>query len=350
MSIYATSEAAPAPRGGTVEPLLDVSGLTVDLLTPRGTQPVVRGIGYQVLAGQTVGLVGESGSGKTLSVMALLGLHPGGLRYRTTGSATFEGQDLLSMREADLTHIRGVRIGVVFQDPMAALNPLHTVGDQIAEVLRIHRRMDRGRALRQAADMLAFVGIPEANRRLDQHPHQFSGGMRQRVMIAMALIAEPRLLIADEPTTALDVTVQAQILELLMKSRDELGMAMILITHDLGLVAGIADAMAIMYAGRIVEHGPTEQVMGRPDHPYTAGLLASIPRLDGPRRTRLRAIPGLPPARIGDVRGCAFAERCAQAGEACLVSDPILETVGDGHISACLVHPFAGSQRAVGRD
>lgn len=336
-TILATRRAAER-----VSATLAVRGLVVQLRLAGAWVPVVRGIDIDLAPGETLGIVGESGSGKTLSVMAVLGLHPGGVRYRTSGQAWFDGVDLLALDEPALARVRGRRIGTILQDPLAALNPLRRIGDQITEAAQLHLGIGRSQARRRAADLLSYVGIPGAARRLDDHPHQFSGGMRQRALIAMALAAEPELLVADEPTTALDVTIQAQILDLLARLRTDMQMSMIVITHDLGVVAGIADRMAIMYAGRIVELGGTEAVMGAPDHPYTSGLLASIPRIDGPRMARLDSIPGMPPVRMDEIRGCAFAPRCRYAREACYLNEQVIEALAPGHGAACEVHPLAG--------
>ena len=324
------------PRG-----LLSVRRLTVDLETKRGALSVVRGIDYDVDEGQTIGIVGESGSGKTLSALALLSLHPAGVRYVTGGSATFDGRELLGLPEERLSAVRGGSIGMVFQDPMAALNPVKKIGTQIAESARLHLGLSDAAARDRARELLEFVGIPGARHRLDDYPHRFSGGMRQRVMIAIALAGQPRMLIADEPTTALDVTIQAQILDLLAHLRRDTGLSIVIITHDLGVLAAVADSVLVMYAGRIVERGPTAKVMTAPDHPYTAGLLASQPRLDVPRSARLTAIRGSPPSLDETTDGCAFAPRCDFVEERCIARVPDLEMVDRDHWSACVVHPFA---------
>ncbi|MEX2649151.1 MAG: ABC transporter ATP-binding protein [Alphaproteobacteria bacterium] len=315
-------------------PLLEVSGLTVSFAGEGARVPVVEGVGFTVEAGETVGLVGESGCGKSVTAMSILRLLPMPPARIEAGRALLDGEDLLCLEGADLRHARGNRVGMIFQEPMTSLNPTMTVGTQVAEVLRLHRGAG-GRAAREAAvDMLRQVGIGAPERRFEQYPHQLSGGLRQRVMIAMALICRPALLIADEPTTALDVTIQAQILELLRRLRHELGMAVLLITHDLGVVAEVCDAVVVMYAGRIVERASARALFRRPRHPYTLGLLASSPR-GVPRGARLPMIPGMvpPPGRRGV--GCAFADRCSRVLERCRTERPDLGPVAPGHDAAC---------------
>ena len=334
------------PRTGT--PLLSVRDLHVEFSGRGSTVRAVRGLTYDIGAGETVGLVGESGSGKSVSALSLLGLLPKRVGRISAGSAIFEGQEILNLPEEKLRKIRGARIAMIFQDPLSSLNPVLTIGRQITEAVEIHRGVSHKEARKRATELLELVGIPDADARLDNYPHQFSGGMRQRAMIAMALSCEPSLLIADEPTTALDVTIQAQILELLRRLRTELQMAVLLITHDLGVVAGFADRLAVMYAGRIVELGPTETILSDPAHPYTVGLLRSLPRLDRPRQVALTPIEGSPPDLASDLRGCPFAPRCMWRLDRCSTDDPPLLTVGgeragddtaSGHHVACHNQP-----------
>jgi oligopeptide transport system ATP-binding protein len=291
-------------------PLLDVQGLRVEFRTQRGAVHAVNGVDLTLQAGQTVGLVGESGCGKSVTALAVLGLLPAPAGRVTAGSVLFEGRDLIRLREHDLQRVRGRNIAMVFQDPMTSLNPVMTVGKQLTEVLRAHFPLDRRQARRRAVELLDQVGIPSASRRLDDYPHQFSGGMRQRVMVALAVACQPKLLIADEPTTALDVTIQAQILALLRQLIADTDMALLLITHDLGVVAGTCERANVMYAGQIVESGTTQDLFSRPKHPYTLGLLRSIPRLDGPRKAALAPIAGLPASLTAPPTSCPFAPRC----------------------------------------
>ncbi len=314
------------PRPGS--PLLSVKDLHVEFAGRGGVVRAVRGLTYDIAAGETVGLVGESGSGKSVSALSLLGLLPKRVGRVSAGSALFEGEEILRLSDEKLRKIRGNRIAMIFQDPLSSLNPVLTIGRQITEALETHRGVTNKQARTRAAELLELVGIPDADARLDNYPHQFSGGMRQRAMIAMALSCEPTLLIADEPTTALDVTIQAQILELLRRLRTELQMAVLLITHDLGVVAGFADRLAVMYAGRLVELGPTETILSDPAHPYTVGLLRSLPRLDRPRQVALTPIEGSPPDLASDLRGCPFAPRCAWSLDVCATVDPALVGVG----------------------
>ena len=298
-------------------PLLEVAGLTVDLATPRGTLHAVRDVSFSIARGETLCLVGESGCGKSMTAYALMGLLPRNAT-RTARKLVFQDEDLEGANETRLAHLRGNRIAMVFQEPMTALNPAYTIGNQLTEVHRRHAGSTRAQARDRAVELLGQVGIAAPAERLSQYPHQLSGGLRQRIMIAMALMCGPALLIADEPTTALDVTVQAQILRLLVDLQKSLGISMLLITHDLGVVARVARRVLVMYAGEIVESGTAEAVFATPLHPYTRGLLASIPV---PGRTapggRLGAIPGTVPSLIGEIRGCAFRDRCAHAAAAC---------------------------------
>jgi oligopeptide transport system ATP-binding protein len=319
-----------------VTALLQVVGLEAAFAGERGPVPAVRGVSLTVEAGETLGVVGESGSGKSVTALSVMRLLPPSGRI-VAGAIELDGVDLLALSRSAMRAVRGRRIGMVFQDSMTSLNPLLTVGRQITESLETHLRMSRRAAAVRAAQLLEEVGIPEPGRRLEQYPHQLSGGLRQRVAVAIALAPNPNLLIADEPTTALDVTIQAQILELLRRERAERGMALILITHDLGVVASLADRLAVMYAGRVVESGPTERVFGDPRHPYTVGLLTSVPRLDGELGDRLPSIPGSPPAMTALPVGCPFRPRCTYAEARSAAEEPPLMPVGAEHAAACWV-------------
>ena len=316
--------------------LLEVEHLTTEFATSGGIVRAVDGVSWDVGEGETVALVGESGCGKSvsaLSVMRLVALPAGRI---VGGQVFFKGRDLLALSEEEMRRVRGREIAMIFQEPMTSLNPVLTIGRQLTEGLEIHLGMTREQARRRAAELLATVGIPDPERRLTQYPHQFSGGMRQRMMVAMALACEPSLILADEPTTALDVTIQAQILELLRDLSRRLGVAMLIITHNLGVVARYADRVNVMYAGRIVERASARDLYRTPRHPYTLGLLKSVPRLDEPRRARLEPIEGQPPdlTRLG--RGCAFAPRCTFHVARCEAEAPALVAVeGQGHVSAC---------------
>jgi peptide/nickel transport system ATP-binding protein len=300
----------------TGEPLLDVKGLSVTFATEGGPVTAVRGLSYDVRAGEVLGIVGESGSGKSVSSLAMMGLLPPSARV--TGSVRFRGEQLLGQSDRQLSEIRGRRISMIFQDPLSALTPVYTVGDQIAEAIRIHSDIGKGAALERAVELLDLVGIPNPRKRATAFPHEFSGGMRQRVMIAMAMANQPDLIIADEPTTALDVTIQAQILEVLQKAQEQTGAAIILITHDLGVVAGFADRIGVMYAGKLVETGSVDSVFYRPRMPYTLGLLGSIPRLDIGRRQPLTPIEGSPPSLVILTEVFPFVPRCAIRNQQCL--------------------------------
>ncbi|HVM16180.1 MAG TPA: ABC transporter ATP-binding protein [Gaiellaceae bacterium] len=316
------------------EPLLRVEDLRVQFRTGRGTVHAVNGISFEVGRGETLGIVGESGCGKSVSSLALLGILARNGRV-AGGRAHFEGRDLLQLRDAELRHIRGREIAMIFQDPMTSLNPVLTVGRQIREALETHFGMGRREADRRAAELLDQVGIPSPDLRLKDYPHQFSGGMRQRAMIAMALACEPKLLIADEPTTALDVTIQAQILDLLRKLVVDHDTALIMITHDLGVVAGMCERVNVMYAGLFVETGSAEQLFARPRHPYTLGLLQSVPRLDSARRQRLQPIEGAPPNLLRPPSICPFAPRCRFEVEESRQEVPPLAEIEAGHHVAC---------------
>ncbi len=325
------SAPAPAPATG---PLLIVRDLAVAFQTDAGRLRAVDGVSFEIPRGRVLGLVGESGCGKSVTALSLMGLLPRPSGQIIGGSIEFEGRDLAKASPTDLAQVRGARIGMVFQEPMTALNPVHTIGRQLSEVFLLHRTRDRAEALRLAVAMLAKVGIPSPEIRVGEYPHQLSGGMRQRVVIAMALACDPALLIADEPTTALDVTIQAQILDLLRDLRRDLGMSVLLITHDLGVVAEMCDEVVVMYAGRIAERGPAEKLFSNPAHPYTRGLLASMPRLDAPRKSRLATIPGLVPSLADMPAGCRFANRCPHASPACDTQPP-LTSRGAEHFAAC---------------
>jgi len=335
MAEIATTVAPPPGARGGDAPLLAIEQLSVDFSAAGGVVHAVRGISLDVRVGETVGIVGESGSGKSATALALLRLLPGN-GHVAGGRAMFGNRDLLTLPEGELRDVRGGRIAMIYQDPLSALNPVLTVGRQLTEVLQRHLRLGSRAARDRAVDLLNMVGIPNPRSRLNDYPHQFSGGMRQRVMIAMAISCEPALIIADEPTTALDVTVQAQILELLQRLQADFGMSVILITHDLGIVAGITDRLLIMYAGRIVEQGPTDLVLDDPRMPYTLGLLRSVPRLDLPRQAALTPIPGSPPDPRFIPAGCPFQPRCPFRIDACSVS-PVLEAIAPGHDIACWV-------------
>ena len=317
--------------------LLEVRNLKTQFFTQDGVVHAVNGISYYVNAGETVAIVGESGSGKSVGVMSLIRLIPQPPGKIVDGEVIFDGQDLLKLSEDELRDIRGNRIAMIFQDPMTSLNPVLTIGRQITEALELHLNMNKEQARKRAVQLLEMVGIPGADSRLDDYPHQFSGGMRQRVMIAMGLSCDPQLLIADEPTTALDVTIQAQIVDLTRRLQDELGMAIIWITHDLGVVAGMADRVIVMYSGFIVEEGNVNDLYGPPRHPYTLGLLRSIPRLDLGRQKRLVPIDGLPPDLLEPPTHCPFAPRCSFVEDKCWQENPPLVEVTPGHKAACWV-------------
>ncbi len=321
-----------------MSPLLDVENLRVRFDTEDGVVHAVDGVSFSVDVGKTLGIVGESGSGKSVAALTTMGLTRSGVTS-ISGRITFEGRDMLQLSAGELRQIRGNEIAMIFQDPLSSLHPFYKVGRQLTEAVLAHRDVSRAAARDRVIDLLELVGIPDPHRRVDQYPHEFSGGMRQRAMIAMALANEPKLLIADEPTTALDVTVQAQILALIEGLQRRLGMALIIITHDLGVVAEIADEIAVMYAGRIVERASTSRIFASPAHPYTWGLLKSIPRLDDPREQELVPIPGRPPSLIHRPTGCHFHPRCQFAFDEQRRTDPRLEPVPNdsGHEVACLL-------------
>ena len=315
--------------------LLEVRDLKTKFYTVDGVVNALNGVSYSVDKGECLAIVGESGSGKTVGVLAILRLIQSPPGRIVGGSIFFKGTDLLTLGDRALRDIRGGAIAVIFQDPMTSLNPVMRIGAQITENIMAHERLTGRQARSKAVDLLAMTGIPTPAKRLDDYPHQFSGGMRQRVMIAMALSSSPQLIIADEPTTALDVTIQAQIVELVKKLQSELGTAVIWISHDLGVVARLADRVAVMYAGYIVETAPVDELYARPAHPYTIGLLNSLPRLDARVKTKLQAIAGLPPNMLGDLRGCPFVARCHFSTHRCHEENPALADVAPGHAVAC---------------
>ncbi len=315
--------------------MLEVVNLKTAFRTRDVTIHAVNGVSFQVRSGELLGIVGESGSGKSVAMMSLMRLVPAPPAIIDATSVKLNGRDLLTLDSAGLRAVRGGEIGFIFQDPMTSLNPVFTVGFQLAEPLVAHMGMSRRAARARAAELLALVGIPLPEKRLDDYPHQFSGGMRQRVMIAMALACDPKVLIADEPTTALDVTIQAQILELVRKLREELGMAIFWITHDLGVVAGIADRVAVMYGGCIVEEAPVGELFARPRHPYTAALLETLPNHENKRGGKLRVIAGQPPLLVAPPACCPFLSRCASAVDRCAVENPALVEIGAAHRVAC---------------
>jgi peptide/nickel transport system ATP-binding protein len=320
--------------------LLEVRDLRVHFDTEDGVVQALDGISYSVDAGQVLGIVGESGSGKSVSSLTIMGLTRS-RNARISGEVLFDGKNLLTATDAEMRQLRGDDIAMIFQDPLSSLHPFYRIGHQLVEAVRAHRDVSKAKAMDRAVEMLGLVGIPEPRRRVDSYPHEFSGGMRQRVMIAMALLNDPKLLIADEPTTALDVTVQAQILELIERLRRELDMAIVMITHDLGVVAEVTDDIAVMYAGRIVEYADKEAIFAVPEHPYTWGLLKSIPRLDLPRDEPLVPIQGRPPSLILKPPGCSFHPRCPYVREAHKRIDPQLVSTAEGsrHQVACLLPP-----------
>ncbi len=326
--------------------ILDVQGLETTFKTPDGIVHAVNGVSFGLKEGETLGVVGESGCGKSvtmLSILRLIASPPGKI---VAGKAMFFGQDLLQIPNEDIRHVRGAQISMVFQDPMTSLNPVMTIGRQLEEPLMLHIGMNQKQARERSAELLGMVGIPNAKDRLNDYPHQFSGGMRQRVMIAMALSCSPQILIADEPTTALDVTIQAQITDLVKRLRKELGMAIIWITHDLGIVAGLAQRVMVMYGGFIIEESPVGDLYANPQHPYTIGLLGSLPRVDALVRNRLFSIEGLPPVLYEIPHACPFAPRCKWVMERCWKENPILETVVPEHRVACWVDTKTGKSRS----
>jgi peptide/nickel transport system ATP-binding protein len=320
--------------------LLEVSGLRTSFkLEDGGEFHAVDGVSFSIDAGRTLGIVGESGCGKSVTSLSIMGLLPKGQGRISAGSVRFEGTDLATLSPDQIRAMRGDRMAMIFQEPMTSLNPAFTIGDQLIEGIRVHRQLTAEQAREHAIEMLRRVRIPSPERRIDEYPHKLSGGMRQRVMIAMALACEPKLLIADEPTTALDVTIQAQVLELMRTLREETGTAIILITHDLGVVAELADDVVVMYAGRIVERAPVQALFAQPQHPYTVGLLGSIPNMHL-EQERLHAIEGQVPTPMTKVQGCRFAPRCPFAVARCRAEDPPLLAMGGGHEAACWRAPL----------
>jgi peptide/nickel transport system ATP-binding protein len=320
------------------EPLLEVRDLKVSFRTEDGLVRAVDGVSFTLAKGEVLGIVGESGSGKSFSVMSVMRLiiDPNAI---FEGEVIYKGRDLMKLSQDEMREVRGAEIAMIFQDPMTSLNPVYKVGWQISEQIREHEELSASAARGRAVELLAAVGIPNPELRVDDYPHSFSGGMRQRVMIAMALSCNPDLLIADEPTTALDVTIQAQILELIRRLKDDFDSAVILITHDMGVVADAADRVVVMYGGKVVEEGTKRGVFYDAQHPYTWGLLGSIPRLDRPKPKRLTAIPGMPPSLIRLPKGCAFAPRCPHRFDRCDQDPELTEKVGDGHLDRCFLDP-----------
>lgn len=326
--------------------LLDVQDLETQFKTPEGVIHAVNGVSFTLSEGETLGVVGESGCGKSVTMLSCLKLIASPPGKVVAGQALFRNQDLLKMEIDEIRKIRGSKISMVFQDPMTSLNPVMNIGQQMAEPLIEHLDMTREQARKRSIELLGLVGIPNADERLKDYPHQYSGGMRQRVMIAMALSCVPQILIADEPTTALDVTIQAQIVELVKRLREELGMAIIWITHDLGVVANIAHRVAVMYGGYIIEEAPVKELYNNPSHPYTLGLIGSLPKLYETGHTRLYSIEGMPPVLYRKPSSCPFAPRCTFANEHCWNENPPLEEIGPGHKLACWIDVKSGSERA----
>ncbi|HEX6606995.1 MAG TPA: ABC transporter ATP-binding protein [Chloroflexia bacterium] len=315
--------------------LLQVKDLKTQFFTQDGVVNAVNGVTFDLYEEETLGIVGESGSGKSVTALSLMGLIPQPPGKITNGEVLFKGKNLVGLPEDEMRKIRGKEIAMIFQDPMTSLNPVLTISRQIGEALQLHMGMDRAAARKRTIELLKLVGIPSAADRIDDYPHQFSGGMRQRVMIAMALSCNPKLLIADEPTTALDVTIQAQILDLIKRLKREFGTAVMMITHDLGVVAGMCDRVQVMYAGHLVEQASVEQLYADPRHPYTLGLIRSVPRLDEARKERLEPIPGLPPDLVNVPPGCPFYPRCSFHMPVCLEQRPLLRPVDGAHTAAC---------------
>ena len=327
------------------QPVLKVRDVRTRFHTQDGTVHAVNGISFDLSEGELLGVVGESGSGKSVTMLSLLKLLPMPPAEITSGQAQLDGEDLMGLGLGGLREVRGAKVGFIFQDPMTSLNPVLSIGFQLMEPLRVHLGLSRAKARRRAIELLELVGIPSAASRLNDFPHLFSGGMCQRVMIAIALACDPKVLIADEPTTALDVTIQAQILDLIKRLRRELGMAIIWITHDLGVVAGLADRVMVMYAGFVVEKADVKSLYKRPMHPYTRGLLSTLPRMDGGRDERLMSINGQPPSLMAEPRSCPFASRCSHAFERCHQENPRLTETSPGHEVACWWDPERGVER-----
>ena len=318
-----------------MKPLLEVKALRTSFFTEMGEVRAVDGVSFSVAPGKLLGIVGESGSGKSASMLSIMRLLPESARI-VGGEIIFEDQDLLKLSEPEMRHVRGARIAMIFQEPMTSLNPVFTIGSQIGEAVRLHQHTERAETRNRTIEALRMVGIADPERRIDDYPHQLSGGMRQRVMIAMALSCNPRLLIADEPTTALDVTIQAQILDLIRELQVRLGLAVILVTHDLGIVAEYADDVTILYAARVMEQAPSAELFRNPLNPYTRGLLESIPAIDGGQHHRLKAIPGTIPSAMNPPAGCRFHPRCPRVIPQCSAAEPPLESKGPNHYVACI--------------
>lgn len=332
-----TSPPGPTEMANDRKPLLRVRDLQTSFRFGRKLEvTAVDGVSFDIYPGETLAIVGESGSGKSVTSLSIMGLLPKGIGRVSNGSIQLEGRELTTLPDAEMRKIRGKEIGMIFQEPMTSLNPVHTIGQQVAEVLIRHEGLSKSVARGRVIEMLQLVGIPEPNKRIDSYPHEMSGGMRQRAMIAMAMACKPRLLIADEPTTALDVTIQAQMLELMKDLQEELGMAIIFITHDLGVVAEMADRVVVMYAGQVVETAEVNDIFATPRMPYTAGLMNSIPRVGSSlNKTRLQAIPGTVPGVLNLPKGCRFHPRCSFVTDICISAPPPLEDPGDGHLVRC---------------
>ncbi|GJM22289.1 MAG: ABC transporter ATP-binding protein [Planctomycetota bacterium] len=341
----APAAAGAQERGAKGQPLLEIRGLRTWFDTDEGTVKAVDGVTYTLNAGETLGVVGESGCGKSVTAMSILQLIPTPPGRYVEGEILFRGKNLLDAREDELRSVRGNDIAMIFQEPMTSLNPVFTVGTQIIEVLRLHRKMNAKDARAYAIEMLQRVGIPAPETRIDNYPHEMSGGMKQRVMIAMALACDPAVLIADEPTTALDVTIQAQILDVLRDMQRELGMSILLITHDLGVVAEMSEHVAVMYAGKIVESTSTDKLFAAPRHPYTFGLFQSLPEMHSDRNEKLHEIPGTVPHPLALPSGCRFRTRCFRAQDDCAAAEPPLQEIEPGHLLACF-HPLDAQQRS----
>jgi peptide/nickel transport system ATP-binding protein len=326
--------------------ILSVRNLVTEFATDEGRVRAVDDVSFDLKAGQTLGIVGESGCGKSVTALSIMRLLPQPVGQIMGGQILLQGEDLVPMSIAQMQKVRGARIGMVFQEPMTALNPVHTIGRQLTEVLLLHKKISKEQAIREGVEMLAKVGIPAPDIRMTEYPHQLSGGMRQRVVIAMALACQPALLIADEPTTALDVTIQAQILELIKQLQRDMGMSVILITHDLGVIAETSAEVVVMYAGKVAEKGSVLDVFDRPSHPYTRGLLESIPRLDTPPKSRLTIIPGMVPGLLDMPKGCRFENRCRYRKDSCLLAPPTAEIIAPGHQVACYEWRELQSQEA----
>ncbi len=326
--------------------LLDVQNLETRFNTPEGVVHAVNGVSFKLNEGETLGVVGESGCGKSVTMLSLLKLIPQPPGEIVAGKGFFKGDDLLAMDQNEIRKVRGGQIAMIFQDPMTSLNPVMTIGKQMEEPLKLHLGFNQNQARDRSIELLEQVGIPRAADRLKDYPHQYSGGMRQRVMIAMSLACAPQILIADEPTTALDVTIQAQIVDLVIRLREELGMAIVWITHDLGVVASIAQRVAVMYGGYIVEEAPVKELFNNPRHPYTIGLIGSLPQIQLEGRKRLYSIDGMPPMLYQKPRSCPFSPRCKWVMERCRQENPVLESIGNEHKVACWADTSTGSEKA----